>query len=265
MLRVLFLSIALGTIFVGCYEEQEGCLDPLAVNYDVSADINADCEYPALSFSVDHRWGDEIFSTDSFYLDAAGDSIQILFFGVFVRNLEVDTGLRWVALNSNQRSWTLNDNSTIESSAPIGFIQARNFETDWGQLDYFGAFDSVRLQIGLGLLEEVDPNLIEEDHPLNRAIQMYDTTEQKFSGWVLRYRRDTASSAPIVQVSSAETQLIPWSQEASGSIQRAENKSFIFELNYERLFRDFNGSFLPVENQAAINESWSEAFILRDP
>jgi len=264
MPKLFLLILVLFAIGWGCYEEQEGCLDPMATNYDVSADINANCQYPSFSFSVDHRWGDDLFSMDSFYTDAAGNSFQILFFGLFVRDIEVDTGMGWVLLNASKQEWSLINNANLEASDPIGFIQARNFENSWGELDYFGVFDSVRMQLGLGPLEDVDPNLLREDHPLNQNSQMYDTTNQSYYGWVLRYRADTASGTPIHQVSSTKGQRISWSQQATGDIMTAENKSFIFELNYELLFGNFRIDNLPFNNRSAINENWSTALILRE-
>ncbi len=48
--------IALVFFLAGCYEPKEGCLDPQAVNYDVTADeACADCcTWPSLRLSVKH-------------------------------------------------------------------------------------------------------------------------------------------------------------------------------------------------------------------
>jgi len=267
MPRYLFLLLASLVLLHtwGCYEEQEGCLDPMAVNYDVSADINADCVYPTLSFSVDHRWGEQIYSPDSFYRDAAGNPFQLLFFGLFVRELEVDTGTAWASLNSSRRDWLLVNNAIVDAPAPVGFIQARYFKNDWGELEFFGAYDSVRMQLGLGSIETADPLQLSESHPLNIRPQMYDTSEQKYYGWVLRFRTDTASGTPIRQLTSLPEEQVEWSQAADGTFIPATNASLIFSLDYAVLLRDFRADNLPFYNRTAINGQWSQALTLRDP
>lgn len=256
-----FMVVLLST---GCYEEQEGCLDPMATNYDVSADLSVDCEYPKLSFSVDHRWGEEIYSPDSFYTDAVGDTFQLRFLGLFVRELAVDTGMNWTLLNPVERNWPLINNAMITDTEAIGFIQARNFENSWGELDFIGSFDGLRMQLGLGQLETIDPEVVGASHPLNIRPQMYDTTEEAYYGWVLRYRTDTSSGTPIRQISSAAGQEIEWSQQVSGTFPPAVNSSLIFELNYAELLRDFRVENSNDDNRAAINGRWLEALVLRD-
>lgn len=265
MRRFWLLGFVGLVLAVGCYEEQEGCLDPVAVNYDVSADINADCEYPRLSFSVDHRWGEETYSPDSFYTDAVGDTFQLRFFGLFVRELAVDTGLNWTLLNPTERNWRLINNAMITETEAIGFIQAQNLQSNWGLLDFLGSFDGLRMQLGLGPLETVDPAEVSSNHPLNIRSQMYDTLEQAYYGWVLRYRTDTASGTPIRQITSAPGQEIEWSQSVSGTFPPAVNSSLVFELDYAELLGEFRIDDSTADIRSAINERWEQSLILREP
>ena len=248
----------------GCYEQQEGCLDPMAVNYDVSADINADCEYPKLSFSVDHRWGEEDYSPDSFYTDAAGDSLQLLFLGLFVRELAVDTGLNWALLNPDERNWRLQNNAVITETEAVGLIEARNFENNWGELDFIGSFKGIRIQLGLGALETIDPREVGASHPLNIRPQMYDSLQEAYFGWVLRYRTDTATGTPIQQITSTAGQEIEWSQAIDGAFPPAMNSALIFELDYAELLRDFRLEGSTTDNRIAINKRWLQALKLRE-
>ena len=52
------LLFALGT--AGCYEDQTGCIDPDAANYDLQADLGCldCCTYPAYSLRITPRWED---------------------------------------------------------------------------------------------------------------------------------------------------------------------------------------------------------------
>ncbi|MEY3052957.1 MAG: hypothetical protein RLY31_2742 [Bacteroidota bacterium] len=52
------LAVCLCTVVSACYQPAEGCLDPLAANYDVSADDDCGstcCNYPSLKLSFQHR------------------------------------------------------------------------------------------------------------------------------------------------------------------------------------------------------------------
>jgi len=263
MARFVLLAFSCLVLFCSCYEEQEGCLDPAAVNYVVSADINADCEYPSLSFSVSHVWGDSIYSPDSFYYDADSTPYQIRFLGLFVRELEVDTGLRWTLLNPKLRTWPLQRQDLVETTEAVGFIQSRNFETDWGQLDFLGVFQGIRLTIGLGPLETVDPNALESNHPLNIRPQMFDTLSERYHGWVFQYRTDTAEAAEVFRLKSLPQQEISWMQSVEGRFPPAVNSQIFFDLDYQALFSDFRVADSPDRQRQVINENWSEALTVR--
>ena len=259
---LLWMSCLL--LLYSCYEEQEGCLDPTAVNYTVSADINADCEYPRLSFSVSHGWGDSIYSPDSFYLDADSTPFQIRFLGLFVRELEVDTGMRWKLLNPKLRSWPLQRQDQVETTEALGFIQARNFETSWGLLDFLGVFQGIRMTIGLGPLETVESNALEANHPLNIRPQMFDTLSDRYRGWVIQYRTDTAQAAEVFRLQSLPEQEISWSQTVEGRFPPAVDSEIFFDLDYEALFSDFRVADSPDLQRQTINANWSEALTFRE-
>ena len=77
MLAFLLLWVALQA----CYEEQEGCLDRNALNYDVDADFECAerscCNYPRLAVRYTPNWGADALSTSDFYQDGAGNSFRM--------------------------------------------------------------------------------------------------------------------------------------------------------------------------------------------
>lgn len=265
MRSLLFCCWLAGLLLLNaCYEEQEGCLDPEAVNYEVSADINGGCVYPALSFSVDHQWGDSLFSYDSLYRDVEGDTFQIRFMGLFVRELEVDTGGAWVRANTSQREWPLKRGLTQTAGERIGLIESRNFSSEWGRLSYLGAFDEFRMRLGLRELDQVDRDAIDSEHPLNLRSQMYDTLDQEYVGWAFSFRTDTSADAELRWVRAETEWSMSFSQAFMGEWLPGENSDLEFELDYEVLLENFRINASEAEMRNAINAQWQAALRLRE-
>ena len=79
LLSVLFASL----VFASCVEDIEGCLDPLARNFDPTADIECCCEYPELKLNFVYRYDSLVFSTESaYYRSGFMDSIMVTDFSV---------------------------------------------------------------------------------------------------------------------------------------------------------------------------------------
>jgi|GEM_PF-1211435 len=265
MRKLMFCCWIIGLLLLhACYEEQEGCLDPVAVNYDVSADFNGGCTYPALSFSVDHQWGDSLFSYDSLYRDVEGDTFQIRFIGLFVRELAVDTGTAWVRANATDRDWPLRTGSTRTEGERIGLIESRNFSTQWGRLSYLGAFEEFRMTLGLGALDQVDPGSIDSEHPLNLRSQMYDTLNKRYVGWAMSFRTDTSADAELQWVRSENEWVMNWTQSFIGEWLPGENSQLEFELDYELLLANFRIDATESERRNAVNDQWQAALRLRE-
>ena len=64
-------------LFCGCYESEEGCLDPLAKNYDVSADEAGPCNYPDLTMELNQVYDTLIFVPGRAFEATGVDSIKI--------------------------------------------------------------------------------------------------------------------------------------------------------------------------------------------
>lgn len=79
-IRNVLVALMVISLFIACQDNKEGCLDPNALNLDVSADENANCRYPTLGLNISHRWITETPDTVSFvlgssYVLASGDTL----------------------------------------------------------------------------------------------------------------------------------------------------------------------------------------------
>ena len=82
MSKLLYGWLALmSMVFLSsCYEEQEGCLDLLAANYNAAADKDCDgcCTYPSLRVGLVNQWNDQNFILNDTFTNLQGQSFIIL-------------------------------------------------------------------------------------------------------------------------------------------------------------------------------------------
>ena len=125
------LLFALGT--TGCYEDQTGCIDPDAANYDLQADLGCldCCTYPAYSLRVTPRWGSQpvVVGQRYPYGATAGDSFTLVRFRYYLGELrlrsageelpEPDRPVQLSTLNGSDTTMvTLNGNYLLGTTTP---------------------------------------------------------------------------------------------------------------------------------------------------
>ncbi|MBK7223607.1 MAG: hypothetical protein IPH94_20580 [Saprospiraceae bacterium] len=80
--KLLYGWLAMMTIvsLASCYEEQDGCLDLLAANYNAAADKECEgcCTYPSLRVSLVNQWNDRNFILNDTFTNLQGQSFIIL-------------------------------------------------------------------------------------------------------------------------------------------------------------------------------------------
>lgn len=72
--RRLGLWALLGLLLCSCGRPVEGCLDIRAVNFQADADRDCCCEWPSLSFNVNHRVGESNHDPSAAYANALGQA-----------------------------------------------------------------------------------------------------------------------------------------------------------------------------------------------
>lgn len=87
----IVLVLLLGVSLMSCYERQEGCLDLLSPDYDLSADDACDdcCTYPYLQLRVFHMLGDSTYNRDSIIINAAGQEYKMTSAQIFLNDFDL--------------------------------------------------------------------------------------------------------------------------------------------------------------------------------
>ena len=250
MNRSLFLSSLLFlALLPACIEDQEGCLDLDAVNFDVEADIDCIepcCTYPALQLAVRHRvvsadFPDSLqrFRYDSIYLlgnDAAPISFDV--FRFYVQNVALllsDGSALQVADRLEVFSPTAGALTLIDDVALID--QAEFGNRRLGSLLPGGTVTGVAFEVSLPeAWQLIAPGEFPEGHPLRVGPSelLFDTLDG-YSGLatVFRIPPTTADSTVVrflgeIPVSLALDTPVP--------LRRGFDVTISLQLNYERLF-----------------------------
>lgn len=122
MKTYLYLFCAL--LFVSsCYEDRIACLDPDASNYDLRADEACPddcCNFPLASLEVTTLWGEEPFSRDSIYQDAAGNDFRVVNLRFYLGDLQIVANDRLLPTPENaleiDRAFGTDTTETVENA-----------------------------------------------------------------------------------------------------------------------------------------------------
>ena len=161
-----WLSIILLVAITGCLEKDEGCLDPNALNLDVTADVNANCTYPNLRFNVSHRWIDQdtsIFRLNDMLELPDGDMVLFSEFQFFISSISLGDNPVIHVFDSIQ----LEDQSFIRDDLTL--ITPVSFQFVTGHVNEFGSYDGLKFAVGYSdEWNHVDTSYaqeIERNHP----------------------------------------------------------------------------------------------------
>lgn len=169
MLLVVFL-------FAGCYNEKEGCLDPVALNFDVSADKDCCCTYPKLKLKVNYTVNDTTsFSKLSYFEDVGGQVYKIESFAFFLSHVEMKGGAgEWIDGEDSSEQWVFDMQGMpqkVAVSSNVVLIEDTKLTYDFGKFADYGSYDSVRFVIGMDDLQKtVIPDSLPEGHALGFGV-----------------------------------------------------------------------------------------------
>ena len=182
---------------VSCYQKKDGCLDPLATNFDPSADNTCCCNYPKIQILVSLNWGSDVFRYNKKYVDAVRDSVSFGYFGAFLRDIKLTDPMRLVYTNDEKLSVQCQINQSIQIASTQNDLLL--VTRDRSENYTFGVWrignnliDSLDFTIGLGeLLPFAIEQNLESSNPLNKGGNiMYDSTNTRFRSLFLRYNTD---------------------------------------------------------------------------
>jgi hypothetical protein len=188
--RVLWgwiLFFGLGSLF-GC-EEDPGCLDVQATNYQVDAEDPCGdcCEYPELRVSLRHRWVREdttlAFGNDTTLFFLNGYSLQFPTVQYYLTNIRLVRADGTEVMLDNELDVTIGsgtDTSTVTIPDNVVLVEAGSFRTYVpGSYRYEGSFTELRFEVGVTEPAlRATPNAFPDNHPLAaRTPAMYSAAD----------------------------------------------------------------------------------------
>lgn len=196
------IAIALVLLLAGCYEPKEGCLDPQAVNYDVTADEACTdcCSWPSLRLSVKHRYAPpdqpDTLVTLKYHepLQVWPDTSHPFYlerFRFWISHVHLLSQNGEVHQVEETLPVSLPDGTTIALEDNYAVADRDIFTTQTlGTVRADGYMTGVRLRMGLDSLERaLEPTSLESGHPLRTWADsiLFDADQGYFSGraWVV--------------------------------------------------------------------------------
>lgn len=155
----------------GCYEEQEGCLDVLSSNFDVSADLECTscCNYPAVNLSVTYP----IPPLDSALQDINGHSFVVEKLSFYLTNIQLlqGTGSDFTLREKVTYEVEEEDETLSEVEVVNNFLLANAVLPKTVRLGTFragGPFDQLRMELTIpdSLGQALDDSF-DFNHPLS--------------------------------------------------------------------------------------------------
>jgi hypothetical protein len=240
--KVIFL-FSLLILLNSCYEDKTGCLDKLASNYDVSADIPCEdncCTYPKLNLKFTHSFKNGNLTLNSSLQNDINSSFVLLSQKLFLSNIclfESSNSLKVPFVRKGP--YILNNGSTSE------FIKDYILLTDVNTLLQVNEFKSnqklnnLKLKLGLdNKFDNVDIVRASNYIELDEFSGMYEKTSKTYLSY---------SAKMAVGNNLRDTFTITLNNEIDknlslGNVQSkfGEDISIDVKLNYDKLFSGVN-------------------------
>jgi len=164
LMKVCLVSLVLSVSFSACYEPIDGCLDPISVNYDLTADDQCEscCTYPKIGININHWWGDETLSTDSFYINGMRQSFRIIDVAFLVHDFELtQSGIVLSTSDSIDITCGISSEYISDSYRELS-LQQRN--ASLSEFRSSGAYDQFNFSLGMSdCVQSAELSLLDED------------------------------------------------------------------------------------------------------
>ena len=240
VIKKLSLPLALMAILlVGCYENEEGCQDIFADNFEGAADIPCEdcCTYPDLTLSIQHVLDTFVYSASRKVNNGLGDSFLIIQAGLLLQNVALAQDAGALA-STTQRNFQLLDGSTL--TATDDFVLARTTTSTYTLGSHMGqgGVNSISLDFGLSAeQEQIDPTALPDAHPLS-AESGFRYQGSYISGYAdVLY--DTITMDTVRYRLPAQLGLT-FQQDTAFDIGYGENASLRLKIDYQKWMEGIN-------------------------
>lgn len=242
-LKLIYFLAFLTAISISCKEPNEGCLDADATNFDVSADVSCCCTYPAIRFSLLHRWDSILFSHDSIYNNGLA-SFRITDIDYYISGLELmdDSGVLFPSEDSIRYDIAIAGDTTMGwGTDDVDLVNRSLVDPNFGTSRLNGTISNISFDIG------IDPrfeNAVPSSFPTNHALYFKsDSMYLEHEGYLAA--KFSYSLAPDF-IDTIEV-LIPFEDavydidfQANTFTNRGNDHNFTFYIDYAEWFKNID-------------------------
>jgi hypothetical protein len=252
-ISVLLLSSSLW--LTSCYEQKEGCLDVLASNFQLDADIdccrkNNDCccNYPQLSLNLKHEIEGENLSRGQVYQTALGQPFFVVSIQFFISDIVLVEGEEEFGVDDFISLKTANEGE-VSVSDDITAISSQSFSYTIGQFKRAGTYQALRFKVGVDEPEKsVDPDQFNADHPLHSNQSTLRDSLGNLLLYDIAWIPDTVSME-IVHLQCLADQILPVDLALTGSKAPGQSISIPLVIDYSQWLSNINIERDPEEVQ----------------
>ena len=248
-LFLLFLSVFTWS----CYEQKEGCLDVLATNFQLDADVDCCrkneeccCQYPKLITSIKHEYDGTNLASGRVYHTESGQPFFIQSIRFLVSGIKLQTDDREISIidsleiiDANGQLQVVPNDFTVFSSA--------SFSYTIGDFTEPGDYTDMHFLLGLGpSMSTADPNQFDADHPLGLGSASIRDSIGDLLLYDIAWIPDTISME-VEHLQAKADHLIPISVPLEGSKPAGASITIPLVIDYTKWFNKLDLALDPIE------------------
>lgn len=235
-------------LFSSCSNDEEGCLDIQATNFDVTADVacNSCCTYPALSFRVNHIYTDSLnFTLDATYLDAIDSPFTVSSAQMYISDVQLVRADGSSVGVTDELTLTFSDNTTSVVEDNFLFVRKSigNYTSGTiGSINTEGTFEKIRFNVGVNpTANHAEISAMPDGHALaGQTESMHIDINEGYIFTKLQIVTDTTSTDFTTYEISSDVNLITIELDYPLNIDAGFDISLIVNMDYNILFNDID-------------------------
>lgn len=174
---------------LGCYENEDGCQDITASNFDALADFPCEdcCTYPNVSLVVRHRVDTLNWNSSFKIYNGVGDTFKIISAALLVNNVELQQAAGVLKVTDTE-TFYFDNNGTLETQTLTDdFVGIRTGSNNFTVGSHQGQNDVSAISFDLGLpasLSQITPFELPASHPLDSSGGYWSETTGYYGGYL---------------------------------------------------------------------------------
>ena len=254
---------------ISCVENEEGCLDIAASNFDASADSPCEscCNYPELSFEIVHTFGDTSFQLGTLYPLPDTQVFRATDIRFYISNVRLENELNSVSIEDTINLHLRNGEILVRKDDFTKVIRNAGFKITLGEFRAVGTYNTLRFTVGLDESANLtDPSTISGDHVLSvQSDSMFINDEEGYVFSRFGIVTDTTTNDTV----NFETTNLEGSREVTLNltlnVDLGFNASIPLKIDYKEWLKGINfATDSDEEIRSAIVNNITNAFFIDD-